>query len=128
MYSLRSNQYFPTKGKRLPSGLPESATYYYFINENGKVVDFKTLKPYKGKQMERYAMHSKVDAEAYLEVINKGLLTGLERYPEFRELVLTISNEVAVKINELAPNIKSEMPYKQQFVLEEVIRNLEERI
>jgi hypothetical protein len=71
-YKLEENQYIPRNGKSLPSGYPACATYYYFVNENNKVVDFKTLKPYKGKQMNRYAMHSKVQAEAYLEVINKG--------------------------------------------------------
>jgi hypothetical protein len=77
--------------------------------------------------MDRYAMHSKTEAEAYLEVINKPKM-GLDRYPEFKGLVETISREVAIKINELAPKIKSDMQYKQQFVLEEVIRNLENRV
>lgn len=71
-YSLKENQYIPYNGKRLPSGYPACATYYYFVNENDKVVDKETLKPYRGKQMNRYAMHSKVQAEAYLEVINRG--------------------------------------------------------
>ena len=54
----------------LPSGYPACATYYYFIKD-GKVVDKVTLKPYRGKEMNRYAMHSKTQAEAYLKVINK---------------------------------------------------------
>jgi hypothetical protein len=70
-FRLESNQYLPYRGKTLPNGLRACETYYYFVNEDNKVVDFKTLKPYKGKQMERYAMHSKAQAEAYLEVINK---------------------------------------------------------
>jgi hypothetical protein len=127
MYTLHSNQYIPYRGKTLPSGMPACATYYYLKNADGKVVDKKTLKPYKGKQMDRYAMHSKTEAEAYLEVINKPKM-GLDRYPEFKGLVETISREVAIKINELAPKIKSDMQYKQQFVLEEVIRNLENRV
>lgn len=71
MFTLHSNQYIPYNPKSLPSGMPACATYYYLRNADGKVVDFKTLKSYKGKQMNRYAMHSKVEAEAYLEVINK---------------------------------------------------------
>lgn len=70
-FQLKSNQYIPYRSKSLPSGMPACATYYYFVNEKGQVVDKNTLKPYRGKQMERYAMHSKTQAEAYLEVINK---------------------------------------------------------
>lgn len=70
-FELKSNQYIPYKPKSLPSGMPACATYYYFVNEKGQVVDKATLKPYRGKQMDRYAMHSKAEAEAYLEVINK---------------------------------------------------------
>ena len=71
MFTLHSNQYIPYRAKTLPSGMPACSTYYYLKNANGKVVDKKTLKPYRGKQMDRYAMHSKAEAEAYLEVINK---------------------------------------------------------
>jgi hypothetical protein len=70
-FELRSNQYIPYRAKSLPSGMPACSTYYYFVNENGKVVDKNTLKPYRGKQMNRYAMHSKAQAEAYLETINQ---------------------------------------------------------
>jgi hypothetical protein len=70
MFTLESNQYIPYKSKMLPSGYPACATYYYFIKD-GKVVDKVTLKPYRGKEMNRYAMHSKTQAEAYLKVINK---------------------------------------------------------
>lgn len=71
LFKLHSNQYIPRKGKILPSGLPACSTYYYLTNVDGKVVDKATLKPYRGKEMSRYAIHSKVEAEAYLEVINK---------------------------------------------------------
>lgn len=60
-FTLKENQY--SVGGR-------GATYYYLVNEQGKTVDKLTLKPYRGKQMNRYAMKSKVEAEAYLEVIN----------------------------------------------------------
>jgi len=69
-FELKSNQYIPRNSKSLPSGFPASATYYYFVNEDNKVVNFKTLKPYRGKDMSKFAMHSKAQAEAYLEVIN----------------------------------------------------------
>jgi hypothetical protein len=71
-YELRSNQYIPYKSKSLPSGMPACATYYYIVNEDGKVLDKQTLKPYRGKQMNRYAIHgSKAGAELYLEFITK---------------------------------------------------------
>ena len=71
MFTLQSNQYIPYKGKSLASGMPACATYYYLLNANQKVVDKNTLKPYRGKQMDRYAIHSKEQAEALLEGANK---------------------------------------------------------
>lgn len=72
MFTLHSNQYISRNSRSLPSGMPACATYYYLCNADGKIVDKVTLKPYRGKEMNRYAMHSKTEAEAYLEVINKG--------------------------------------------------------
>ena len=66
---IKSNKYIPRNGKSLASGMPACANYYYFVNENGKVLDKDTLKPYRGKQMNRYAMYSKDGAENYLEKI-----------------------------------------------------------
>ena len=71
MFYLRSNQYIPARPERLPSGMPKCKTYYYFVNEQNQVIDKRTLKPYRGKQIDRYAMHSETEAKAYLEVINK---------------------------------------------------------
>jgi hypothetical protein len=53
---------------------------------------------------------------------------GLERYPEFTKLVQQIANETCKKINWEAHKIESEMPYKAQFVLEEVIQELQKRV
>jgi hypothetical protein len=69
-FTLQFTQYIPYHAKSLPSGMPVCATYYYFLNEEGKVVDKETLKPYKGKQMNRYAMYNETEAKAYLEIIN----------------------------------------------------------
>jgi hypothetical protein len=55
-------------------------------------------------------------------------LMGLKRYPEFSLLVDKIVHAVVIEINAEARKIKSEMPYKAQFVLEEVIRELQERV
>ena len=69
-YELKSNQYIPHKPKSLPSGMPKCETYYYIVNEDNKVVDKDTLKPYRGKQMNRYAIFgSRAGAELYFELI-----------------------------------------------------------
>jgi len=72
-FELRENQYIPYKAKRLPSGMPACETYYYLVDEQGRTIDKITLKPYRGKQMERYVMKSKTEAEAYLEIVNRNL-------------------------------------------------------
>ena len=73
MYSVKENQYIPYKPKSLPSGMPACATYYYVTNEQGKVISIKTLKPYRGKQMNDYAFHSKESAELFAEKMNESL-------------------------------------------------------
>lgn len=50
---------------------------------------------------------------------------GLEKYPEFKPLVNKLMKDVITKINSLAPKIESEMPYKTQCVLEELITKLQ---
>jgi len=70
MYTLNSNQYIPYKSKRLPSGLPACATYWYITNEKGQTIDRLSLKPYRGKEMTRYAFHSETDAISFLNKLN----------------------------------------------------------
>lgn len=55
-------------------------------------------------------------------------MTSLEKYPEFKELVSEISQLALKEIREHAGLIESEMPYKQQFVLEEIIKELEKSV
>jgi len=52
----------------------------------------------------------------------------IKKYPELDELVPAIVCSVAIQCNEKTKNIKSEMPYKAQYVLEEVIKKLEELV
>lgn len=54
--------------------------------------------------------------------------TGLERYPEFKPLVDRVVELAVKKINVEARKIESDMPYKAQFTLEEVIRRLKELV
>ena len=51
-----------------------------------------------------------------------------EKYPELRKIADKIADETADKINSSVENVKSKMPYKAQWVLEEVIRDLEKRV
>ena len=73
MYQVKSNQYIPYKGKSLPSGMPACSTYYYVTNEQGKTISKKTLKPYRGKQMNDYAFHSQEGAEVFARKLNENL-------------------------------------------------------
>ena len=71
MYQVKSNQYIPRKAKSLPSGMPACSTYYYVINEQGKVISHKTLKPYRGKEMTNYWFHSQESAEQFANQLNQ---------------------------------------------------------
>lgn len=62
MYKLEWNQVI-RNGK--------GQTYWYLVDENGKTLDKATLEPYRGKNLQRYAMNSFSQAQAYLDAINK---------------------------------------------------------
>ena len=49
-------------------------------------------------------------------------------YPELDEIAKEITVEVAKIINARVKNVESKMPYKAQYVLEELIKNLEELV
>jgi hypothetical protein len=68
---IESNQYIPYKAKKSPNGFPLAETYYYLVNEKNQTLDKKTLKPYKGKQMQRYAFKTISEAELILTNFNK---------------------------------------------------------
>ncbi len=51
-----------------------------------------------------------------------------EKFPELDALVSKLASEVAAKINSLTKKIESKMPYKAQYVLEELIKDLKERV
>jgi hypothetical protein len=69
-FKIESNQYTPRKSSwASPNGFSRGETYYYLTNEQGKVVDKKTLKTYRGKQMNRYAFYSLQDIEKFLKQI-----------------------------------------------------------
>jgi hypothetical protein len=51
-----------------------------------------------------------------------------EKYPELQKIADKISDETAEKINQEVRDVKSNMPYKAQWVLEEVVKDLTNRI
>jgi hypothetical protein len=54
--------------------------------------------------------------------------SGLKRYPEFKPLVDELRVMVVRAIQAKADAIESQMPYKQQFVLEELISQLKDLV
>jgi hypothetical protein len=51
-----------------------------------------------------------------------------KQYPELQEVAERLANEVCRQINAEARKIESKMPYKAQFILEEMIKILEDRV
>jgi hypothetical protein len=52
----------------------------------------------------------------------------MKKYPELESIVDVIVDNACNLINQLTRDVKSEMPYKQQWVLEEVARMLQGRV
>ena len=52
----------------------------------------------------------------------------IKKYPELDEIATNIVLITVSEINNMTRNIESEMPYKAQYVLEEVIKKLEELV
>jgi len=50
------------------------------------------------------------------------------KYPELDKIAQKIANDTGKNINKSVQNVKSEMPYKAQYVLEEVIKHLESMV
>jgi hypothetical protein len=50
------------------------------------------------------------------------------KYPELDEIAKRITDNTCHEINRQVKDVKSEMPYRAQYVLEEVIRELESRV
>jgi hypothetical protein len=52
----------------------------------------------------------------------------LKNYPELDKIAKDIAKKTGDLINKSVRNVKSEMPYKAQYVLEEVVKILKEAI
>jgi hypothetical protein len=64
----------------------------------------------------------------YLTEYKKHYIPGPEQYPELDDLAEEIAGLVGREINKRVRTINSKMPYKAQYVLEEVIKHLEEQV
>ncbi len=110
----------------------ETATY----NNIKYKVDKKDTSEIKAGQLAYSPMSDEIvliDSDDNMKYVNDNYfkvkpLHGLERYPEFKKLVATMSANICKKINAESKKIKSEMPYKAQFLLEEIIKDLQDRV
>jgi hypothetical protein len=55
-------------------------------------------------------------------------MAAVKKYPELDSIALDIANTACRKINATVQTVESEMTYKAQYVLEEVIKILESRV
>jgi len=55
-------------------------------------------------------------------------ISTIERYPELNEIANDIFRDAITVIRIKAHAIKSEMPYKEQYILEKLIQKLEKRV
>lgn len=75
----------------------------------------------KDKKSEEKSTIDKIDN--YLNEASRS-----ENFPELDEIAEKFAKEVLNKINKEVKNVKSKMPYKSQYVLEEIIRILEDAV
>jgi hypothetical protein len=52
----------------------------------------------------------------------------IKKYPELDSIVEIVADNTCNLINRLTQDVKSEMPYRAQYVLEEVIEILKSRV
>ena len=52
----------------------------------------------------------------------------IKEYPELDDIADKIAMETARRINKEVENVKSEMPYKAKYVLEQLIKFLQEKV
>jgi hypothetical protein len=72
-------------------------------------------------------LNNYTDKVKALKLLRK-ILKRERQYPEFENAVDIVTNNTCQLINDFAKSIKSEMPYKSQYLLEEVIKKLQERV
>lgn len=96
--------------------------------DKGKPVPPEVLKDYPDlvkKEERRYDMNK---SKKVLDIIEKEKDSVIKKYPELDKIADKIAYETLTTINSSVERVKSEMPYKAQYVLEEVIKMLKERV
>jgi len=83
-------------------------------------------KPYTKNDLE--LMRKLTFAKNAMKHSESTAIAGSGKYPELDKLVKPISDMCAKTINKKISTIKSKMPYKAQYVLEEVIKELQDRV
>lgn len=63
-----------------------------------------------------------------MNIENKYLIEKIEKYPELDKIAREIAKNTGNEINKRVKNVKSEMTYKAQYVLEELIKILQEAV
>lgn len=78
--------------------------------------------------MERHKMKRQFNASrtATTDAAVQTILDG--QYPELRDMVGPIAKTICEAINKAAGGVDSKMPYKAQWLLEEVIKELQSRV
>jgi hypothetical protein len=60
--------------------------------------------------------------------VNENLNEATGQYPELDRIAKEIADDVLKRIDRVVEPIKSKMPYKTQYVLEEIIERLEAQV
>ena len=66
----------------------------------------------------------------YLNEDSKGFENDvrMKKYPELEKLAMKLAKDLGNEINRKTENLKSDMPYKAQYVLERIIEILEKAV
>jgi hypothetical protein len=66
----------------------------------------------------------------YLNEDSKGFENDvrMKKYPELEKLAMKLARDLGYEINRKTENLKSDMPYKAQYVLERIIDILQDAV
>jgi hypothetical protein len=121
------------KGGAMEHGLKRGDTIIddMFFDNSVKVLNNKTgyavVHLETGERKEMKAMGGEMHRSEG-NTYSKGGSVDPEKYPELQKIADKIADETAENINKEVKDVKSNMPYKAQWVLEEVVKDLKNRI
>lgn len=109
-----------------------------FYGNIGEVIEIGDSKSYRGKAtdvlVEIYNNHFEKVSEWWFDASEIEYLDCLtdeptiKTYPELEDVAQYLSDELCKRINHISHYVQSEMPYKAGYILETVIKNLQERV